>query len=72
MNILSLTIPHPHFGSLDRFFDSLQGMELLDKVVLLIAHEDATEFENIANTIPTNIEVRNCLDLGPVKNLFLP
>ena len=70
MNILSLTSHPPRFGTLGRFFESLQGMELFEKVVLWIAHEDATEFEKIANTIPAKIEVRYCLDLGPGKKLI--
>ena len=70
MNILSLTSHPPRFGTLRRFFESLQGMELFDKVVLWIAHEDAKQFEYIANTIPSIIEVRNCQDLGPGKKLI--
>jgi hypothetical protein len=72
MNILSLTTHPPRFDTLGRFFESLQGMELFDKVVLWIAHEDANEFEYIAKTIPSSIEVKYCQDLGPGKNLFLP
>jgi hypothetical protein len=70
MNILSLTTHPPRFGTLGRFFELLQGTELFDKVVLWIAHEDVNDFECIANTIPSFIEVRNCQDLGPGKKLI--
>jgi hypothetical protein len=70
MNILSLTTHPPRFDTLGKFFESLQGMELFDKVVLWIAYEDANEFEYIAKTIPSNIEVKYCQDLGPGKKLI--
>jgi hypothetical protein len=70
MNILCLTTHPPRFDTLGRFFESLQGMELFDKVVLWIAHEDKFEFEKIAKTIPSSIEVKYCQDLGPGKKLI--
>jgi hypothetical protein len=70
MNILSLTSHPPRFTTLVVFFDLLQGMELFDKVILWIAQQDSVEFKEIAKTIPLNVEVKYCQDLGPGKKLI--